>query len=79
MASWRDRISVDPTICHGTPCVRGTRIPVSVVLDNLGAGVGEAELLGHYPSLSSDDIRAVLQYAAEMMRQRFVELPAGMS
>lgn len=77
METWRDHISVDPTICHGQPCIKGTRIMVSVVLDNLAAGIGEDEILAEYPSLTSDDIRAALAYAAEMARERIVELPVG--
>jgi uncharacterized protein (DUF433 family) len=74
--SWRDRISVDPTICHGKACIRGTRIMVSVVLDNLAAGVSREELLRSYPTLSDDDIQASLEYAAELARERTVTLPS---
>jgi uncharacterized protein (DUF433 family) len=70
-----ERISVDPQICHGTPCIRGTRIPVSIVLDNLAAGVPESEILAAYPSLHPDDMRAALAYAAELARERWVSLP----
>jgi uncharacterized protein (DUF433 family) len=59
------RISVDPQICHGTPCIKGTRIPVSIALDILAAGVPESEILAAYPSLQPEDIRAALAYAAE--------------
>ena len=57
-----DRISIDPRICHGKPCIRGTRILVSIVLDNLAAGIPEAELLVAYPSLTAQDIRAASVY-----------------
>ena len=59
-----DRISVNPDICHGKPCIADTRIMVSVVLDNLAEGVSEAEILREYPSLQPEDIKAALAYAA---------------
>ncbi|HEY3398361.1 MAG TPA: DUF433 domain-containing protein [Armatimonadota bacterium] len=76
MDDWKDHISVNPDICHGSPCIRGTRIPVSVILDNLAAGLDEAQLIESYPPLSCDDIKAALAYAAELARQRIVDLPA---
>lgn len=57
-----DRISIDPRICHGEPCIRGTRIFVSIILDNLAAGIAEAELLAAYPQLTTQDIRAASVY-----------------
>jgi uncharacterized protein (DUF433 family) len=75
--NWRDRISVDPAICHGKACITGTRIMVSVVLDNVAANVGTDELLKSYPTLSRDDIQAALEYAAELARERTVYLPSG--
>ena len=74
---WRERISVDPNICHGKACIKGTRIMVSIVLDNLAAGVPTAELLASYPTLSADDVQAALEYAAELARERTVFLPSG--
>lgn len=76
MASWRDRISVNPAICHGKACIRGTRIPVSVVLDNIAAGVPREEILRSYPALTPADIDAALAYAAELAREGTVELPS---
>lgn len=73
--SWRERITVDPAICHGKACIRGTRIMVSVVLDNLADGMDATELLSNYPSLRSEDIQAALAYAAELVRERVVSLP----
>ena len=61
---WRERISADPRICHGSACVRGTRILVSVVLDNLAARVSQEEILSSYPALAPEDIDACLAYAA---------------
>jgi uncharacterized protein (DUF433 family) len=75
--NWRDRISVDPLICHGKACIKGTRIMVSVILDNLAAGIDQEEILKSYPSLTSDDIHAVIAYAAELARERFVPMAVG--
>ena len=75
--NWRDRISVDPAICHGRPCIAGTRVMVSVVLDNVAAGVGTAEILKSYPTITADDVQAALEYAAELARERTVFLPSG--
>jgi uncharacterized protein (DUF433 family) len=66
------RISVDPNVCFGRPCVRGTRIWVSLIVDNLAEGVPEEEILAAYPALSRDDIRAALTNAAEMTRERVI-------
>ena len=69
-----DRIQVDPNICFGRPCIRGTRIWVSLVLDLLADGTDEQDILREYPQLVADDIRAAIAYGAEMSRERFVEL-----
>ncbi len=70
-----DRISIDPNVCFGKPCIRRTRIWVSLILDNLAAGVSEKELLEEFPQLTPEDIRAAIAYGAEMARERFVEIP----
>ncbi len=75
--NWRDRINVDPNVCHGKPCIRGTRIMVSVVLDNLAAGEPTERILRSYPSLKAEDIQAALAYAAELARERIVALPGA--
>ncbi len=75
MEHWRERISVDPRVCHGKACIRGTRVLVSVVLDNVAAGVPRQEILGSYPALESADIDAALAYAAELAREGTVGLP----
>jgi uncharacterized protein (DUF433 family) len=72
--NWRNHIATDPLICHGQACIKGTRIPVSVVLDNLAAGFSEAEILSSYPTLSREPIRAATAYAAELSRERIVPL-----
>ena len=59
-----NRISIDPEICHGKPCIRGTRVMVSVLLDYLKAGETMETILRRYPTLAADDIRAALSYAA---------------
>jgi len=69
-----ERISIDSNVCFGKPCVRGTRIWVSLIIDNLAAGVSEEELLEAYPHLKHEDILAALAYAAEMTRERYVDL-----
>jgi uncharacterized protein (DUF433 family) len=75
--NWREHITVDPAICHGQACIKGTRIMVSVVLDNLAAGIGNEEILKSYPTLSLENIHAALDYAAELARERTVYLPTG--
>lgn len=74
MMDWKERLTVDPHVCHGRPCIRGTRIMVSVVLDNLAAGVPPEEILASYSALQREDIQAVLEYAAELARGRIVPL-----
>lgn len=64
------RITMDPQVCFDKPCVRDTRIWVSLIVDSLADGVPEAELLAAYPQLEPDDIRAALAYAAEMVREK---------
>ena len=75
MPDWRDRISVNPLVCHGRACIRGTRIMVSVILDNLAEGIAPEQLLESYPSIKSADIQASLAYAAELAREGTVDLP----
>ena len=75
MQNWRERISVDPAICHGKACVRGTRVMVSAVIDNLAAGVARGEILRAYPTLEDADIEAALAYAAELAREGTAALP----
>lgn len=74
---WRERITVDPTVCHGQACIKGTRVLVTVVLDNLAAGVPTDEILRSYPSLRAEDLRAAMAYAAELARERLFPLPTG--
>lgn len=70
MADWRDRITVNPAVCHGRACIAGTRVLVAAVLDNLAAGIPERDILHGYPSLTPADIRASLAYGASLARER---------
>ncbi|MBW4582207.1 MAG: DUF433 domain-containing protein [Tildeniella nuda ZEHNDER 1965/U140] len=72
--NWQERISVDPLICHGRTCIKGTRIMVSVILDNLAAGLSVGEIMQSYPSLTEADIQAAIAYAAELARERIISI-----
>ncbi|MFH1884857.1 MAG: DUF433 domain-containing protein [Planctomycetota bacterium] len=74
--NWHDYITVDPDVCHGNACLKDTRIMVSVVLDNLAAGLSIEEILRSYPSLKQESILAALSYAAELTRERIISMPA---
>ncbi|MFQ5434496.1 MAG: DUF433 domain-containing protein [Anaerolineae bacterium] len=74
--NWRNYITVNPTVCHGKACIKGTRIMVSVVLDNLAAGLTADEIIQSYPSLNHEAIQAAISYAAELARERVVAIPA---
>ena len=71
--SWQERIDVDPTICHGKACIKGTRVMVSVILDNLASGESPQEIAAAY-RLAPEDIQAALLYAAELAKERVVPL-----
>lgn len=73
---WRAYITIDPNICHGKACIRGTRVMVSVILDNLAAGQRAEAILKSYPSLTPEAIQAAIAYAAELAREQVVFLPA---
>jgi uncharacterized protein (DUF433 family) len=73
--TWQDYIAVDPSVCHGKACIKGTRIMVSVVLDNLAAGLTPEEIINSYPSLSREAVQAAMAYAAELARERIVAVP----
>ena len=64
--NWHDHISVDPNVCHGQACITGTRVMVTVILDNLAAGLTVDEIVQSYPSVSADAVKATLHYAAEL-------------
>ena len=69
---WRELIVVDPAVCHGQACIRGTRIMASVVLDNLAAGLDVEGLLKSYPSLTREGVQAAVAYAADLACERVV-------
>ncbi len=75
MADWQERITINPAVCHGKACIRGTRVMVSVILDNLAAGVPSYEIVGSYPAIREPDIQAALAYAAELAREGTADLP----
>lgn len=75
--NWRDHITVDPAVCHGVPCFRRTRVTVSIVLDNLAAERTVEEILTDYPSLRPEAIPAAIMYAAELARERIIEIPGS--
>jgi uncharacterized protein (DUF433 family) len=69
------RISVDPKVCFGKPCIRGHRIWVSLILDLLASGMAIKEVLEQYPGLEEADVRACIAYGAEMSRERYIDVP----
>jgi uncharacterized protein (DUF433 family) len=73
------RISIDPNVCFGKPCIRGTRIWVSLILDFLANGATEAEILEAYPQLTREDILAAIAYGAEAARERIIPVPTDRS
>ncbi|MFH0908987.1 MAG: DUF433 domain-containing protein [bacterium] len=70
--NWREHITVDPKICHGNACIKGTRIMASVVLDNLAADITVDEIRRQYPSITADAVKAAIAYAAELSHERVV-------
>ena len=74
--NWHAYISVDPNICHGQACITGTRVMVTVILDNLAAGLSVEEIAESYPSVSADAVKAALHYAAELAKERIAPLGA---
>ena len=70
-----DRISINPAVCGGKPCIKGTRIWVSLILGILASGTPEAELLAQYPTLIHDDVLAAIAYGAEAASDRVIPVP----
>lgn len=70
-------ISTDPDVCHGQPCVKGTRVLVTTVLDALASGMPAAEVTRHYPTVTPEGVRAALAYGAWLAKQEVHVLPAG--
>ena len=75
MANLLERVSIDPAVCGGRPCIRGTRIWVSLILDLLASGMAEAQVRTEYPQLTHEDILAAIAYGAEASRERVIPLP----
>jgi uncharacterized protein (DUF433 family) len=70
-----DRISIDPAVCGGKPCIKGTRIWVSLILDMLATGMSEDELRAEYPALTREDVLAAIAYGAEVAREQVIPVP----
>jgi uncharacterized protein (DUF433 family) len=77
MTSLLDRIVIDPNVCFGKPCIKGTRIWVSLILDFLASGETAERILEAYPQLTADDIRAAIAYGAEVARERVIPVPSA--
>ncbi len=77
MEDWKERISINPNVCHGKPCIKGTRIMVWLIVSFVANGDPIEEVLRAYPSLTKDDVQAALMYAAEMTRERVI--PVGIT
>lgn len=75
--NWKEHITVDPIVCHGQACIKGTRVMVSVILDNLAAGLSTDEIINSYPSVTREAIQSSIDYAAELARERVVAIPAA--
>jgi uncharacterized protein (DUF433 family) len=71
------RVTVNPSVCTGKPCIRGTRIYIAIILDALAEGLTPEQIIEHYPQLTVDDIRAALAYAAELARENVWKVAAG--
>ncbi len=72
-----ERITVDPNICFGKPCIKGTRIWVSLILDLIASGMSFDDVTKEYPGLTELDIRAAIFYGSEMSRERYIDLKTG--
>ncbi len=71
---WRERISIDPTVHHGDPCIRGTRVPISIIVGSIAEGDTIDAVLAAYPTLTREDVQAALKFAAEAV-SRFDSIP----
>ena len=72
-----NRISIDPSIFFGKPCIKGTRIWVSLILDYLADGMTDTEIMAEYPQLSHEDVPAAIAYGAEAARERIIPVPTN--
>lgn len=71
-----NRVTVDPAVCAGKPCIRGTRIYIAIILDALAEGLTPEGIIDHYPSLALEDIRAAVAYAADLARENVWKVSA---
>ncbi|MDP5339379.1 MAG: DUF433 domain-containing protein [Nodularia sp. (in: cyanobacteria)] len=69
MKNWQERIIINPQVCHGKPCIKDTRIMISVILDSLADGLTFEEIVKDYPPLTLEDIKAAIAYAAQLTRE----------
>jgi len=74
---WKARVVMDPEVHHGDPCIKGTRVPVSIIVGSIADGMGVEEVRAAYPQLSTEDIRAALAYAAEVVQREVIIPLAG--
>jgi uncharacterized protein (DUF433 family) len=74
LMNWQDHVVIDPAVCHGKACIKGTRIMASVILDNLAAGLTTEDILDSYPKLTNEAVQAAIAYAADIVRERSVAL-----
>ena len=74
--NWKERITADPSVCHGKACIKGTRVMVSVILDNLAVGESPEEIMRGY-HVESEDIQAAIAYAAELARETVIPFTPG--
>ena len=77
MVDWKERISFDPNTCHGKAHMKGTRVMISVILDNLAEGMSIDDMLKDYPSLQREDVYAALQYGAKLARDDFIPISSS--
>lgn len=75
---WRERISINPKVCNGKPCIKGTRVMVSVILDNLAEDESNEAIMAGY-KVAREDIHAALAYAADLAEDRYLELEQGVA
>lgn len=66
---WHNHISTDPEIHHGEPCIKGTRVPVSMIVGSIADGMSFDEIIDAYPQLKKESVQAALAYAADIVRQ----------
>lgn len=70
---WQDRISIKPDVCHGKPCIKGTRVMVSVILANMAEGESNESIMTNY-HVTTEDIQATILFAADLAEDRFLPL-----